>query len=324
LSKSDTRDGRTPVAPGAAPQPELVDPKWLLKAGALTVLAAAVVAYLASCLLFYQGQWQLVLHPGPMQPVPAKLMPPHEDVRFAVDSSGQPTLHGWWIPAGNGAPMQADVLVYFPGGSGALSSRTDKFTYLHRQQINIFAFDYRGYGDSETIRPSQQSIAQDALATVQYLTQTRHVPLAHMIFYGEGIGCFAAVRAAAENPGVAAIIFSDPELSQRPVFESDGRTHLLPLNLLLRDVFSLEPDLSKLQTQTLVLSTIGTSQSHESAQQVYAAVHAPKQILQAKPAAGPDALTADFDAFLRKIFPVPGATPAAPESAPATTPRREK
>ena len=39
------------------------DPLWLIKAIAFTILVALFCGYLTLCLLFYQGQWQLVLHP---------------------------------------------------------------------------------------------------------------------------------------------------------------------------------------------------------------------------------------------------------------------
>ena len=320
----NNQDGRAPISPGDAQQHELVDPKWLAKAVAITIVAAAVAGYFAFCFLFYQGQWQIVLHPTPMQAVPAKLLPAHEDVRFAVNSAGAPTMHGWWIPAETNAARPGVLLVYFPGGSGALSNRVPRVVYLHQQQVAVFAFDYRGFGDSEKMHPSQTSISQDAQSVVEYLTQTRHVPLSQMVFYGEGIGGFAATQAAAQNPGVAAVALSDPQISQRSVFEADPRTHLLPLNLLLRDDFSLGPALRQMRSSTLVMSTLATDQSRKEAQQVYDAIRAPKQILDAPAGAGTEALTADFNAFIARTFPLKDVTPAGPGTDAATSPRPEK
>jgi hypothetical protein len=301
-----------------------VNPKWLAKAIAITIVAAAVAGYFAFCFLFYQGQWQFVLHPSPMEAVPANLLPSHEDVRFAADSAGQPTMHGWWIPAARDSARPGTLLVYFPGGTGALSSRVSRIVYLHQQQIAIFAFDYRGFGDSEKMRPSQASVSQDAQSVVEYLTQTRHVPLSHMVLFGEGIGSFAATQAAAQNPGVAALALSDPQISQRSIFEADPRTHLLPLKMLLRDDFSLAPALAQMHSPTLVISTFATDQDRKDAQEVYEAIQAPKQVLDAPAGGGAGALTADFDAFLARIFPLQAVTPAGPGTDAATSPRPEK
>jgi hypothetical protein len=43
---------------------EVVDPIWLVKALALSLVAALICVYATLCLLVYQGEWQLVL-PAP-------------------------------------------------------------------------------------------------------------------------------------------------------------------------------------------------------------------------------------------------------------------
>src|SRR5271168_5647592 len=46
-----------------AQQQPLVGGRWLLYAIPGVVALAAVCTYLTLCLLFYQGQWQIVFHP---------------------------------------------------------------------------------------------------------------------------------------------------------------------------------------------------------------------------------------------------------------------
>ena len=83
-----------------------VDPRWLLQAGAICVLIAIVCGYLTLCLLFYQGQWQLVLHPKRDNATTSQL--PVADaaaelIHFGPDDSAVPQLVGWWIPATPGS-----------------------------------------------------------------------------------------------------------------------------------------------------------------------------------------------------------------------------
>ena len=62
---------------------EVVHPLWLAKALALTLLAALLCAWLTLCLLFYQGDWQLILHPSPtIAQTPASLNLPFSPIRF--------------------------------------------------------------------------------------------------------------------------------------------------------------------------------------------------------------------------------------------------
>jgi alpha/beta superfamily hydrolase len=41
--------------------------------------------------------------------------------------------------------------------------------------MNIFAFDYRGFGKSVNMHPSERSTYEDADAAWRYLTETRHL-----------------------------------------------------------------------------------------------------------------------------------------------------
>ncbi len=63
--------------------PDVVDPAWLLKALGITVVAAVICAYASLCLLYYQGGWQLLLHPShEVGTTPANAGLGYSDVRF--------------------------------------------------------------------------------------------------------------------------------------------------------------------------------------------------------------------------------------------------
>src|SRR5271155_3022066 len=83
--------------------PDVVSPIWLVKAIIATILAALFCGYLTFCLLFYQGQWQLVLHPTRTSASPTPLSGiPNDLIRFGPDESATPQLTGWWIPSDPG------------------------------------------------------------------------------------------------------------------------------------------------------------------------------------------------------------------------------
>src|ERR1700753_1815494 len=99
-----------PISPQPAP-PDVVSPIWLVKAIALTIVAALFCGYLTLCLLFYQGQWQLVLPPPPPRPPPTPTTP-SELTRLGPDESATPQLPGWWIPAAPGS-RYAPITILF-------------------------------------------------------------------------------------------------------------------------------------------------------------------------------------------------------------------
>jgi len=239
--------------------PLLVDPKWLLRTIGLLIGAALVCGYLTLCLLFWQGQWQLVLHPAETGPVltPAAAQMKFDDLRFDLTPAGQPLLHGWWIPGGANA---ATTVLYLHSGDGTLTEALPRLVELHEAGVNVLAFDYRGYGQSAGPHPTQLDMQQDAEAAWEYLAQERKVAPQTIVPYGDGVGASLAVQVAAAH-GSSAVILSDPDFDVREIVRRDPRTRLIPVKLLFHEDFPLEPTLGTLQAQKLVLPGNGESRA---------------------------------------------------------------
>ena len=237
-----------------APQ-EDISPIWLIKAIALTVLAAFFCGYLTLCLLFYQGQWQLVLHPLRTSAPPASIAGvSYELLRFDPGDSATPQLTGWWIPSDPGGHYAHVTLLFLPDGNGSLADSIPTLAALHNLGINLFAIDYRGYGQSAPARPSQQSMTRDAEAALQYLTTARTIPASRIIPYGTGAGASLATHLVATNPAIPALIVDNPRTDLLDVALHDQRTSILPVRLLFHDRFPLAQPLSALRTPKLLIS----------------------------------------------------------------------
>lgn len=274
---------------------------WLIKWGLITLGVAGICGYMALCLLFYQGQWQIVLHPAPQQAIPAGALPPYQEVHFAATEQGIPQLYGWWIPAEIGSEFASDTIVFFPDGSGSLSDRVRWITVLHQLGINVFAIDYRGFGNSVPLHPGQISLEEDARNTMSYLTGLRHIEPSHIVIYGEGLGAKPALAAAKQLSNVCCLILMNPQLSQRSLFDADGRTHLLPMRWLLREDFPLQPEISQVSVPKLIVTSIGTQTAESESRVVFDAATAPKQFLKLPQSAG----NADLGVFLRQTLRKP-------------------
>jgi pimeloyl-ACP methyl ester carboxylesterase len=227
---------RPPNQRPARKQVEVVDPRWLLKALGLTILAAVVLAYLAVCLLVYAGSWQLILHPSPT--VDRNPSVPFQSIRFDSAATGTPRLTGWWIPAESGP---APTILFLHDGSGSLSSNVQTLDLLHQANVNLFAFDYRGFGKSGPPHPSEARMTEDTAAALDYLIATRHIPAATIIPYGVGVGAALAAGLAQSHPELPALIIDnpDPGAAARPI--ADSRSRFVPVGLLLHDRFDIGP-----------------------------------------------------------------------------------
>jgi pimeloyl-ACP methyl ester carboxylesterase len=238
-----------------APQPEVVDPIWLVKAIAFTVLAALFCGYLTFCFLFYQGQWQIVLHPTRTVTRPPSISgAPYELIRFGPDESATPQLTGWWIPAVPGSSRYSTItLLFLPGSDGSLIDSIPTLANLHNLGINVFAFDYRGYGQSAVLHPNQQSMTHDTDAAWQYLRTSRAIAEVQIIPYGTGVGASLATHLAVIHPAISALVLDSPHADLLQTALRDPRSRLLPVRLLFHDRFPLAEPLATLHTPKLLL-----------------------------------------------------------------------
>src|ERR1700759_1232954 len=96
--------------------------RWLLGGLAAASGLVAVCVYINFCLLFWQGQWQLVFKPSrTITATPATAGLKFDEISFNAPEPGILQPPGWWIPADPNAPYAADTLLLLHTGSGSLS-----------------------------------------------------------------------------------------------------------------------------------------------------------------------------------------------------------
>lgn len=235
-------------------EPESVEPIWLIRALGLTLVAAAICAWITFCFLFYQGQWQLVLHPKRTTAAPQTIGgAPYDLVHFGTDASAEPQLTGWWIPAPPNARYETATILFLPAGDGSLADSIPTLAALHDIGINIFAFDYRGYGQSAATHPNQQKMTQDADTAWLYLTASRHILPSDIVPYGTGVGASLAAHLATDHGAIPGIVLDAPSGDLLDTALRDPRTHLVPARMLFHERFPLAASLSALKTPKLLL-----------------------------------------------------------------------
>ena len=246
----------SPKSSASPARAEQVSPAWLARAIGLVLLAAALCTYFALCLLFRQGQWQIVLHP-----VHANSAPPDSPdiVRFAPDDSGTPQLIGVWLPASPEARYASTTILFLPSGDGSRSNSDPTIQALHQLGLNVLAFDYRGYGFSSNIHPNQQRMTADAESAWRYLTSTRSIAPTRIIPYGVGVGASLAAHLAQSHPQTPALIIDSPYTDLLSRAQNDPRTRLLPVRLLFHERFPLEQPLTSLSIPKLLITCTNTT-----------------------------------------------------------------
>ena len=286
--------------PAANPQPQLISARWLVLSISLVLAAAAVCAWAALCLLFWQGSWQLLYHPSAgISRTPEAAGLDFESVAFAPDNSGQPQLTAWWIPQGPASPRTA---IYLHGADGNLSNTVELLVRLHSAGLNIFAIDYRGFGKSAEIRPTEQTANADAVTAWAYLRNHQHLQIRNIVVYGQGAGAAFAANLAMQRP-VPALILTQISPTAHAIFRQDPRARLLPLFLLANQHLNPAPDLNRLHIPKLFLDWPGKSSSTEAITQQNYQLASPPKHLVSLPGPAPSAQLAALRAFLAQVLP---------------------
>lgn len=232
----------------------------MLKALIVSLVGAALCMWIAFCLLFWQGSWQLLYHPSSaVTHTPANAGDGFDDVAFATSEQGRPRLKGWWIPADANASLSGLTVLYLHGEKGNVGDAVDDLAALHALGVNMLAFDYRGYGQSEFARPSETHWRQDAEWALSYLTGVRHIAAKSIVLDGEGLGADLALEMAAAHPELAGVVVRDPVPDASNAIFNDARAKLVPARLLVRDRWEISAPAAALRVPSLWIEKAAAS-----------------------------------------------------------------
>jgi len=104
------------------------------------------------------------------------------------------SINAWYIPS----RKAKFTLLFCHGNAGNIMDRLNKIQLLHRIGLNLFIFDYRGFGRSEG-SPAERGLYLDAQAAYDYLVNTLGVRPQEIIFYGESLGSAVAIDLARQK-----------------------------------------------------------------------------------------------------------------------------
>jgi pimeloyl-ACP methyl ester carboxylesterase len=239
-------------ASGFKSPPPTVSGRWLLMAVSIAFVGAAVCSWGVLCLLFWQGSWQLLYHPASaVTRTPASLGLAFDPVAFASTETGEPRLKGWWITAPTDARYSRFTVLYLHGQDGNLGDTVDTLAALHALGVNVFAFDYRGYSQSQFQRPSEARWREDANWAIDYLTGIRHIAPGAIILDGKSLGANLALEIAAAHPELAGVVLESPLDAPMNAIFKDARSRLVPAHLLVSDRYDAVQAAARLKIPSL-------------------------------------------------------------------------
>lgn len=106
--------------------------------------------------------------------------------------SGEHTLYGFWIKSDGRRP--GSTIIYCHGNKHNMDEYWDRIEFLRALGMNIFTFDYRGFGLSEGTS-TQDGMYADAEAALS-LVQARGYDGDSLVLYGYSLGNVASIHLA--------------------------------------------------------------------------------------------------------------------------------
>jgi pimeloyl-ACP methyl ester carboxylesterase len=163
----------------------------------LLCLLAALLS-MSACAWLDAKQRQIIYRPSPSltadnSPLGAG------DSRFFLqvpDTPGPQRIELWWLPNVDAA---APAALYLHGTLRHLQGNRHKIEALREAGFSVLAIDYRGWGQSTPITPSEQTIMQDAALAWAELRRRAPEPVQRVI-YGHSMGSGVAVNLASQLP----------------------------------------------------------------------------------------------------------------------------
>jgi fermentation-respiration switch protein FrsA (DUF1100 family) len=176
---------------------------------ALRLLVLAALCYLVILVVLRLSESRLLYVPGSdrtLEKPPAEL-----DLgvrRVELTTADSVRLVAWEMASGGG---QDFWLLICHGNAGNISNVGRPFHYagLRALGLSLFAFDYRGYGESEGA-PSEAGLYRDSDAAYRYLRDRLQVPPERIVVFGHSLGSAVAVELATRVPAAGLILDGAP------------------------------------------------------------------------------------------------------------------
>jgi len=169
--------------------------RWLAAASAALLALGAV----AGCTSLDEWQRQAIFNPA--RDNPRWFNEPMDGTEaYDVQLANGETLHFWYVPQPDAAKSaKAPTVLYLHGARWNLNGSVFRIARWHELGFNVLAVDYRGFGKSTEILPSEESAAADARVAFAEL-QRRQPDPARRYVYGHSLGGALAIDVASQVP----------------------------------------------------------------------------------------------------------------------------
>jgi alpha-beta hydrolase superfamily lysophospholipase len=196
--------------------------------------------------------------------------PPAGTEVFDIEVASGQYVHAWYWKSPD---PQAPTVLYLHGARWNLNGSAFRMTGWTRMGYSVLAIDYRGFGESTKLLPSEETAGQDAIAALHELARRQPDP-ARRFIYGHSLGGAIAIDLASRKdmPVFAGLIVESSFTSISAMLRTLKWGWLPGASLLVTQPFDSIDKLANLTTPVLfVHGTDDTVVPHTMSDQLFAA-----------------------------------------------------
>ncbi|CAN5393010.1 alpha/beta hydrolase [soil metagenome] len=156
-------------------------------------------------------------------------------------------LHGLFLA--NPSP-NAPVMLYLHGARWDVTGSASRVRRMQELGFSVLAVDYRGFGQSTDVLPSETLAYEDAHAAWEWLA--KQYPTRQRYIFGHSLGATIAVDLAASQPDAAGLIVEGGFTSVAAVFGT-FKWGWLPIGPLITQRFDAGSKIGKVKAPVLVV-----------------------------------------------------------------------
>jgi alpha-beta hydrolase superfamily lysophospholipase len=165
----------------------------------------------------------------------------------SAEADREVRLHALWLPQ---ARADAPVLLYLHGARYDVRGSAHRMRRMHELGFAVLGVDYRGFGKSSNLSPTEAAALEDARAAWGWLA--RQQPQARRYLFGHSLGGAIAVHLAAEVGDAAGLIVEGGFTSIPDVF-STLKWGWLPVGPLITQRFDAALRIARVRAPVLVV-----------------------------------------------------------------------
>ncbi|NGM88648.1 alpha/beta hydrolase [Parapusillimonas sp. SGNA-6] len=177
--------------------------------------------------------------------------PPPGTVVFDLALPKQQHIRAWYLHQDR---PDAPTVLYLHGSRWNLNDSVARIERWADMGFSVLAIDYRGFGTSTPMLPSESSVVEDAAAALQELARRQPDP-ARRYVYGHSLGGAVAVALAAKHdrPAIAGLIVESTFTNIRDMIAATRWSAIPGLRFLVTQPFDSLDAMRRIREPVLII-----------------------------------------------------------------------